>query len=74
MVKQLRIHVGALGDGKAEDEQIFLNETDTISGELEASLFVGIFDLTVAETGCSRPSLPFPLPFPLPFVGCSSEA
>lgn len=62
------------GDEKATDRQMFFNETDTISGDLTASLFVGIVDLTIAETECSRPSLPFPLPFPLLFVGCSAEA
>ena len=47
------------GDEKATDRQILFNETDTISGDLTASLFVGIVDLTIAETECSRPSLPF---------------
>lgn len=49
----------AFGGGDATNRQIFLNETDTISGDLGASLFVGSVDLTVSETGCSRPNLPF---------------
>lgn len=51
------------GEEKATDRQMFLNETDTISGGLGASLFVGIVDLAIAETECSRPSLPFPVAF-----------
>lgn len=47
-----------------------MNETDTISGDLGASSFVEIVDLSIAETDCSRPSLPFPLPL----VGCLIEA
>lgn len=64
----------AFGEGEATNKQIVLNETDTISGDLGASLFVGIVDLPIAETGSSRPSLPFPLPVPLPLVGCLTEA
>ena len=74
MVEQLQRCFCASGEGEAVDKEIFLNETDTISGDLRASLVVGNVDLTVAETGCSRPNLPFPLPFPLPLVGCLTEA
>ena len=70
MVEQLLRCFRASGEGEAVDKQMFMNETDTISGGLGASLFVGNVDLTVAETGCSRPHLPFPLPF----VGCLTEA
>ena len=72
MVEQLLKCFRVSGEGEAVDTQMFLNETDTISGELAASL--ENVDLTVAETGCSRPNLPFPSPFPLPLVGCLTEA
>ena len=74
MVEPLLRFNRAFGEGEARERQIFLNETNTISGDLGASLFVGNVDLIIAETDCSRPSLPFPLPFPLPFVGCLTEA
>lgn len=70
MVEPLLRFNRAFGEGDATERQIFLNETDTISGDLGASLFVGNVDLTIAETECSRPSLPFPMPF----VGCLTEA
>ena len=74
MVKRWLKCFRASGEGEAIEKQIFLNETATISGDLGASLFVGSVDLTVAETECSRPNLPFPSPFPSPFVGCLTEA
>lgn len=74
MVEQLLKCIRAFGEGERQEKHKFLNETDTISGDLGASLFVGIVNLTIAETGCSRPSLPFPLLFPLLLVGCSTEA
>ena len=40
MIKQLLRCFRASGEGEAIDKQIFLNETDTISGDLGASLFV----------------------------------
>lgn len=58
MVEQLLKCFRASGEGEAIDKQIFLNETNTISGYLGASLFVGNVDLTVAETECSRRNLP----------------
>lgn len=37
--------IRAFGEGEAINKEIFLNETDTISRDLGASLFVGIVDL-----------------------------
>lgn len=74
MVKQLPRFIHASGEGEATDRLIFLSETNAISGDLGASSFVQFVDLKVAETGCSRPNLPFPLPSPLPLVGCWTEA
>ncbi len=42
MVEQLLRCFRASGQGEAIDKQVVLNETDTISGDPGASLFVGI--------------------------------